>query len=212
MTANKDLKRVIRQHARSSGMSYTAARRHLLGQTRPDRDGEATMKGWRITGSHAHEYELGVTNTRVDGHRVAFLRCKAEELERGAFGAQVQAFAPDEYLGKRVRFSGLLKAESVTKWAGLWMRVDGRDTPRSGVHLAFDNMFDRSLTGTTDWTPCEIVLDVPTESAQVLVGTLLSGLGTVYMAAFALDVVPETVPTTGEPIAKQPVNLSFDEE
>ena len=171
------------------------------------------MKGWRITGSHAHEYELGVTETRVDGHRVTYLRCKAEELERGAFGAQVQAFSPEEYLGKRVRFSGQLKTESVTGWAGLWMRVDGRDTPRSGVHLAFDNMVDRSLTGTTDWTPCEIVLDVPSEATQVLVGTVLSGRGTVYMAGFDLEVVPDTIPTTGDgPMAKQPVNLSFDEE
>ena len=162
------------------------------------------MEGWSITGSHAGEYELKATNERVDGKRVAELRCKVEHP--GGFGAQVQTFSAEEYLGKRVRFSGLLRTESVEGWAGLWMRVDAKEV----AHLAFDNMQDRSLTGTTEWTRCEIVLDVAPEAARVLVGTILHGSGTVYMADFSVEAVGQDVPTTGVPTRKQPVNLDFE--
>jgi hypothetical protein len=36
----------------------------------------------------------------------------------------MQSFLPDHYAGKRVRFSGFVKAAAVQGWAGLWMRID----------------------------------------------------------------------------------------
>lgn len=65
---------------------------------------------------------------------------------------------PDEYLGKRIRLNGYVKNEKITGWAGMWMRVDGTDKNTS---LAFDNMANRAIGGTSDWTKYEIVLDVP---------------------------------------------------
>ena len=49
-------------------------------------------------------------------------------------------------VGKRVRLSGYIKTRDVSQgFAGLWLRVDGPSGP-----LAFDNMQDRGVTGTTD--------------------------------------------------------------
>jgi len=168
------------------------------------------VEGWEITGTHASEYQLAATDERVDGRRVAVLGCKVEDP--GGFGAQVQSFSAEEYLGKRVRFSGLLRTDSVEGWAGLWMRVDGKENPM--VPLAFDNMKDRSLTGTTAWARYNVVLDVAPEATQILVGTILCGSGSVYMADFKIEVVEQDVPTTGPPIPKrkQPVNLDFEGE
>jgi hypothetical protein len=49
----------------------------------------------------------------------------------------------------------------VTGWAGLWLRVDG-----SNGMLVLDNVEDRALHGTTDWTQASIVLDVA-EQAKI---------------------------------------------
>ena len=213
MTSDKDFKRVVRARAQQSGLSYTAARRLILSETSFSRRGkEATVKGWSITGSHKHEYELATTDERVEGRRVAVLRSTVENP--GGFGAQVQGFLAERYLDQRVRFSGLLRTDSVDGWAGLWMRVDGDDVHRTGESLAFDNMENRSLRGTTEWIPCEIVLDVPDEASKILVGTILSGKGAVYMAAFNLEVVENDVATTAisRITREQPVNLDFEED
>lgn len=213
MTSGKDFKSIVRDRARRAGLSYTAARRLLLSEAPASRRGkESNVKGWSITGSHKHEYELSTTDERIEGKRVALLRSKVENP--GGFGAQVQSFLAEKYLGKRVRFSGVLRTDSVDGWAGLWMRVDGHDTHRSGESLAFDNMEDRSLSGTTEWTPCNIVLEVSDEALRILVGTILSGKGAVYMAGFNLEVVGDDVPTTGPGriTREEPVNLDFEED
>ena len=53
--------------------------------------------------------------------------------------------------------------EEVKGWAGLWMRVDGKE--KTGI--AFDNMANRSIKGTTDWKTYEVVLDVPDDAEEI---------------------------------------------
>lgn len=164
------------------------------------------MRHWGITGTHAHEYQLVKGEELPNGGRSATLRCAVPEP--GGFGAQVQVFSAEQYRGKRVRLSGRLRADGVTDWCGLWMRVDG---PR-GEQLGFDNMNDRALRGTTDWLPCHVVLDVDEHASQILIGTILSRRGAVHMADFAFEVVGDDVPTTGKQLRDAPENLSFDED
>ena len=59
----------------------------------------------------------------------------------------MQEFAAINYRGKKVALSAYVKSEDVTGWSGLWMRVDGQDDKV----LAFDNMQNRRITGTTGW-------------------------------------------------------------
>jgi hypothetical protein len=104
-----------------------------------------------------------------------------------------QAFQPDSVRGKRLRFRAMVRSELEEGFAGLWMRVDG---PGAGDVLAFDNMSDRPIQGSTEWTAHEIVLDVPVASSSVIFGILLSGRGQAWMDQVRIEVVDASVPST----------------
>ncbi|ETT45651.1 AraC family transcriptional regulator [Paenibacillus sp. FSL R7-269] len=74
-----------------------------------------------------------------------------------SFGTLMQQFQAREYRGKRMRFSGFVRTENVTGWSGLWMRVDDNQQNM----LAFDNMQNRSIQGTTEWNHYACVMDRP---------------------------------------------------
>lgn len=104
------------------------------------------------------------------------------------FGVATAAFPVKDASGKRARFSGYIKTESVTAgFAGFWWRVDGA----SGV-LAFDNMQDRGLTGTTDWKRYAIELPVAADAKNINFGAILTGDGTAWFDGLSveLDGVP----------------------
>lgn len=50
------------------------------------------------------------------------------------------------FRGKLITYSGWIKIKDVTSWVGLWWRVDGK----KGT-LAFNNMYDSSISGTHEW-------------------------------------------------------------
>jgi hypothetical protein len=83
----------------------------------------------------------------------------------------MQTFSAEQLLGKRVRMTGFVRAESVEGRAGLWMRVDGTER----ASLSFDNMQQRPIRGTLPWQRYEIVLDVPPESASISFASSLAG-------------------------------------
>ena len=76
----------------------------------------------------------------------ALVRAASSPASTTSFGLAVGTFPKDAAAGKKIRYSGYIKTEGVTAYAGLWWRVDGE----SGV-LAFDNMSARGPKGTTDW-------------------------------------------------------------
>ena len=201
------VKATLHQARRSLG-------RALLAEvtTRPLKEESMRPVHWGITGTHRNEYELETTEESLDGHRVAVLRCTVDEP--GGFGAAVQTFEPGEFRGRRVRFSGHLRAQGVTGWAGLWMRVDGPGaTNRS---LAFYNNEDRGLSGSTDWTAQDAVLDVAPEATAVLIGAILSGKGELQLADLDVRVVGDDTPVSLQPgrmdrPLPRPTNLSFEE-
>jgi hypothetical protein len=119
----------------------------------------------------------------------------------------MQSFQAGEYWDGRLQLSAFLKASGIEGWAGLWMRVDG---PR-GATLAFDNMEDRPLRGTTDWQKFEVVLDVPEISVKIAFGVLLSGAGRVWLDDIEFEQVSDDVDVTGaEESHLRPVNLDFE--
>ncbi len=101
------------------------------------------------------------------------------------------ALAP--VVGKRVRLTGWVRSSDVLSWAGLWMRVDG---PGEAT-LAFDNMQSRPIVGTTDWKAYQIVLDVADTAVDVVYGVQLGYDGTVWLDGVSVEVVDDSVPTTG---------------
>jgi hypothetical protein len=120
----------------------------------------------------------------------------------------MQMFRANAYRGKRLVLTGWVKSEGVRGWAGLWMRVDGPDNKM----LAFDNMQDRPIVGSSSWNKYQVVLEVPNISDYVAFGLLLQGPGTVWMADLKLQIGGKDVPTTNstDSYPEAPDNLSFD--
>jgi hypothetical protein len=77
-------------------------------------------------------------------------------------------------------------------------------------------MGDRPIKGTTSWTKYDIVLDVPDNASQIAYGALLEGTGQIWFDNIAIEIVDDSVPTTGfqngKKSAKQnePTNLDFE--
>lgn len=134
-----------------------------------------------------------------------------------------QRFSAEAFRGQRVRFSGYLKANRVSEWAGLWMRVD-TDTKQA---YAFDDMEDRSVSGTAGWTLGEVVLDIPDDAVSIYLGAHIFGRGQLWVDECRFEVVGDDVPTTDKYrlqggynrrfvipdfLRDEPLNLDFDED
>jgi hypothetical protein len=167
-------------------------------------------KGWIVAGSHPKDYQMSVDREVAHGGK-ASARLKSIAAKTSGFGTLMQTFQAETFRGKRVRMSGYARSQDVSDWAGLWMRVDG---PR-GEPLAFDNMQQRPIKATTEWTRYEIVLDVPAQAEQIACGLLLTGRGEAWMDDLKFEVVSKEILTTAQSPAKAvpdaPANLDFEQ-
>lgn len=167
------------------------------------------IKGWFLAGSAPSKYEIGVEYSADRKSKVGYLKSVKPKIGDG-FGTIMQSFIPKTYLGKKVKLTAYIKSKDVTRWAGMWMRVDGEENKGS---LAFDNMNDRPIEGTTAWKKYEIVLSVPKESTNISYGVLVSGTGEVWMDQFKFAILGDAEPL--KPKRKkitQPTNTSFDNQ
>jgi erythromycin esterase-like protein len=103
--------------------------------------------------------------------------------DAASFGVATGTFPVSRAAGKKIRYSGYIKTDGVTRgFAGLWWRVDGP----SGV-LAFDNMQSRGVTGTTDWAKYTIELPADANAKNINFGALLQGNGTAWFDGFTIE-------------------------
>lgn len=167
----------------------------------------AAPSGWFLAGSKPASYDSGIDpQSSYNSHPSAFLKSKESEIQ--GFGTLMQSFRADHYIGKRVRFSAFVKSDDLKDWAGLWMRID-----RQEQKLAFDNMQNRPIKGTTGWQKYDVVLDVPQNATGIFFGILLGGTGEVWMSNAKFEVVGNDVPTTENgtgPVPDEPTNLNFE--
>jgi len=100
----------------------------------------------------------------------------AVRIERGTASANgfssLTLVLPIDFTGNRIELRGFLKTENVSDFTGLWMREDG-NVPS----LAFDNMQNRQVKGTNDWTQYSIVLPLHAQARQLFFGVLIAGTG-----------------------------------
>ena len=168
------------------------------------------IDGWFLSGNKPNSYKIGVDKSVYNtGSCSAFLESTDKNIN--GFGTLMQTCLADDYLGKRVKMTAYIKSENVSDWAGMWLRVDSKE---QGKSLSFDNMQDRAIKGSQDWTKCEIILDVPQESATLNFGVLLSGTGKVWFDGISFEVVNKMeTETTGSrsSVNKKPTNLDFNE-
>ncbi len=91
-------------------------------------------------------------------------------------GSMIGAFPVAEAAGRRVKFSGYLRTEHVTEYAGLWWRNEGP----AGV-LNFANLGTQAPKGTTGWKRYELEITVPKEATNINFGLMLSGGGAIWL-------------------------------
>ena len=181
----------------------------LLGVAVVSAQSGAAPRGWILAGDHPQNYVTGVDKEVVyQGHPSAYLKPKPSATE--GFGTLMQQFDAGQYAGKRVRLSAWVKSENVDDWAGLWMRVD------SGTKsVAFDNMQNRAIKGTTSWQNYAVVLDVPKDATGIAFGILVSKSGTVWLNSVQFETVGMDVQVTdmraGSASLQHPTNLNFEE-
>lgn len=210
MTANKNFKRLVRTRADHREQSYAASRRQMLAPSPVAGGAGQKPAHWLVRGTQPDQYTLEVDPSDTHkGKPVARLTFSAAGEPTG-FGSVLQTFSGADFIGHRIRYTGMLRAHGVDDWAALWIRVDGP----GNASLSFDNMEDRPVKGTTEWVPCELVVDVPEGTDAVVFGALLSGRGSVSMADLAMEKVDQSVALTGPFVfdsGASPKNLDFAE-
>lgn len=145
--------------------------------------------GWIRTGAKESRYSIGLTDEfHHSGDQSAYIICSTKAKD-GGFGTLMQSVKAAGYRGGPVTLSAWLKTEDVTGWAGLWLRVDGDRSLKKP--LQFENMFERKVTGTTDWTKYEVVLPVAPEAMVINFGGMLCGAGNAYLDDFTLLGAPD---------------------
>jgi hypothetical protein len=147
--------------------------------------------GWLVGGSRPRYFDMGLTTEiKHSGTQCAMIRSKVENCED--FGTLVQNIDAAPYRGRHLSLTAFIKSSDVKTFAGLWMRIDA-----CGKVVGFDNMQDRPISGTTDWTKYEVLLYVPHESDNIAFGVLMTGSGTVWFDDFEVKTVSGDVQTTG---------------
>ncbi len=182
-----------------------------------------TPTGWFKQVRAGGETTIGIEEpSKKDDLAAAFIKCSD-----GAHGALLQAILADKYVGKRLKLSAKVKTDSAGS-AGLFYRADaGRK-----LSICYDYMDDRKITGTTDWTNIDCIIDIPEGSDNIYLGGTLDGPGTVWFKEFKLEEVAQDTPTSGahgtvakrkkkEPasianakklVNSSPVNLTFNDK
>lgn len=138
------------------------------------------MKAGNAPGSY--EFNYNVLNQSIRS---------VEPMEEGLFGTLMKYTKAKELENKELELTAEIKNIDVKGWAGLWMRIDGyrhegRKTYDSVV--AFDNMHDRKIKGTNDWTSYKIHLKVPNGYKGIGYGVLLAGEGELEVRNLSLRI------------------------
>lgn len=169
--------------------------------------------GWFLAGNRPFDYEASLdTEIFHSGTKSCTVRCVVDKA--AGWTTLMQNMGPAPYLGKRLRMRLWARTEDVGYISG-WMRVDGGPQRET---VEFDNMCNRTLKGTNDWTTQEIVLDIPDESKNIGFGVIFSGQGAMWVDDVSFEVVDHSVPVTSCPCSphnrgdKQPKNLNFESD
>jgi len=170
------------------------------------------INGWFFSGSTPGQYTLNLDNQVFkSGTKSASIQSSVEKPE--GFSTVMQICNAKNYLGTKIKMTGYIKSKNVTDWSGMWLRIDSKNP---GETLGFDNMQDRPVQGDSDWTKCEIIMDVPEESITLNFGALLSGPGKIWFDNVSIEIFDNAVPKTPrEPVVSyysdKPVNTDFEE-
>ena len=107
---------------------------------------------------------------------------------------------PAVYEGTNITLKAFMRTEGVENPIGLLLRIDG-----SSSSLQFDNMMQRGITGSGEWTEYSVSLPLPQEAQMIHIGAILSGVGKLWIDDFQLLI-------DGEDISKAALKQNKAEE
>jgi hypothetical protein len=167
-------------------------------------------EGWLRDSKETWDYSIHFDSISHSGRSSVIIH-SLENRPEGA-GRIYQNFDADKYRGKRVRMSGYIKSDIAKGWAGF--RLDAY-MPGVKEPVVTDHMYDREVKGKTEWTKCELVLDIPADASLIQLGMQMEGTGTAWFDDVIFEIVDDTVPVTSKmenvkPVNKEPVNLDFE--
>lgn len=152
-------------------------------------------QGWQISFFDAQKTAYPVkldSTTKQDGKYSLVIDKKGTGAEFGVIDYPIT----QNFEGKEIELKAFVKTENVTSgYAGLWLRIDDKNVKS----IAFDNMQDRGITGTTDWKQYSIKLDYSSEDVRTVhIGGLLVGEGKAWFDHFEIFI-------DGKPISNVPL-------
>ncbi len=161
---------------------------------------QQVIEGWHTQAPSDNGFAVRLDDATHNGRRIVVLT--NERSDATGIGTIVRRIPAAPYRGRRLRFSALLRTKDVIRGAALWMRIDGPDRP-----VAFDNMQDRRVLGTVDWTQYNIVLDVPPNAQEIAYGVLQVGCGSTWIDGAAVTPVGNDFAPTNKLTAAQLAKL-----
>jgi hypothetical protein len=195
-----------------------AAKLEVVGQDVPvlatrsfvNGDFEGGISGWDVSGAaesvrlDTSAFHGGTSSVRLVGSK----SLTAKALPRIKQTVQLSGYA-----GKRIRVSAFVKTENVSKWGTIYAELEEKVSGSASSRLAYDDLYTRPISSTSDWTQYSIVMDVPqgNEANMVLtVGAFLDGGGTMLVDDIAVEEVAMEVALTGAQLLDQPNNFDFE--
>jgi C-terminal processing protease CtpA/Prc len=122
------------------------------------------------------DYKLSVDSIEKHSGKVSLSIELAGSKTAAAFGA-IGYSIPAIYKGDNIELRAYMKLKNVENGRiGLMLRIDG-----SGGSLKFDNMMQKNISGTSDWTQYTVTLPLPAESKKIVIGPILSGSGKIWI-------------------------------
>lgn len=118
------------------------------------------------------------------------------------------------FRGRKVCFSAKLRAKDLSGRGSLYLLVSGSDTISGKESIQrYDDMTDRHIQGTTDWTDAEITIDIPQSADQMEIGIFIQGTGSLKMAkpSIGISSIEKACTDRSLNLLEHPTNLSFRE-
>jgi hypothetical protein len=142
---------------------------------------ESIPQRWASLQSAPNEYEIRLDH-RIFHSSKASLHMRSRLGSPKGFAKLSQRLIANDYRGTRLHMSAFLKTEITWGSVRLWLQTIGE----GGSVLAFDDMHERPVTGTTGWTRYDFTLDVPQQARDIEFGVILAGNGQVWADDFTI--------------------------
>ncbi len=158
--------------------------------------------GWGSVGPGSANYDCSVDAAVRHGGKYS-CRIQSRDPQPDDFAMVTQSFRAAPYRNKRVRLSGYIKTELSGGEGRLWALLNNDEAV-----LVRDNLGDKAVKGTTDWTKREIVVDVPDTAEYFQIALLVTGKGKAWFDDLKIETVGQEVNLT----APRPTPLPYEQK